>query len=371
MATWPPPTAGTVHFTSSDAQATLPANATLTNGTGTFSATLKTAGTQSITATDTVTSTINGIAAGITVNPAGASSFTVAGYPSPTTAGGAHNFTVTAYDAYGNVATGYAGTVHFTSSDAQATLPANATLTNGTGTFSATLKTVGTQSITATDTVTSTITGAQSISVLSSTATHLTVSGFTSPTTAGAPHNVTVTAYDAYGNVATGYTGTVHFTSSDAQATLPANYTFTSGVSADNGVHTFTNGATLATAGTQSITATDTVTSSITGVQSGITVHPAGASSFTVTGYPSPTTAGASHNVTVTAYDTYGNVATAYSRHRPLHEQRRPGHAAGQRHPHQRDRHLLGHAQDGGDPVDHRHRHGDELHHRCRSPASR
>jgi hypothetical protein len=69
--------------------------------------------------------------------------------------------TVTAYDTYGNVATGYAGTVHFTSSDAQATLPANTTLTNGTGTFSATLKTAGTQSITATDTVTSSITGSQ------------------------------------------------------------------------------------------------------------------------------------------------------------------------------------------------------------------
>ena len=37
---------------------------------------------------------------------------------------------------------------------------------------------------------------------------------------------MTVTAVDAYGNVATGYTGTVHFTSSDGQAVLPANYTF-------------------------------------------------------------------------------------------------------------------------------------------------
>ena len=239
---------GTVHFTSSDAQAVLPANYTFTAanaGVDTFSATLKTAGTQSITATDTVTGTITGTQSGITVNPAGASTFTVTGYPSPTTAGGAHTFTVTAYDAFGNVATGYTGTVHFTSSDAQAVLPANYTFTAGNAgvdTFSATLKTAGTQSITATDTVTGTITGTQSISVLSSTATHFTVTGFTSPTTAGVAHNVTVTAEDAYGNVATGYTGTVHFTSSDGQATLPANYTFTSGTGGDNGVHTFTNG---------------------------------------------------------------------------------------------------------------------------------
>jgi hypothetical protein len=42
---------------------------------------------------------------------------------------------------------------------------------------------------------------------------------------------------DAYGNVATGYAGTVHFTSSDGKTVLPANYTFTA---ADKGVHTFT-----------------------------------------------------------------------------------------------------------------------------------
>ena len=46
----------------------------------------------------------------------------------------------------------------------------------------------------------------------------------------------TVTAQDAYGNRATGYTGTVHFTSSDAQASLPVDYTFTA---ADAGMHTF------------------------------------------------------------------------------------------------------------------------------------
>ncbi len=66
---------------------------------------------------------------------------------------------MTAKDAFGNTATGYTGTVHFTSSDAAAILPANGTLTNGVGTFSVTLKTVGTQSITATDTVTTAITG--------------------------------------------------------------------------------------------------------------------------------------------------------------------------------------------------------------------
>src|SRR5262249_14666319 len=159
------------------------------------------------------------------------------------------------------VATGYTGTVHFTSSDPHATLPANYTFTSsdsGTRNFSATLKTVGTRSITATDTVTSSIKGSQSgITVQPAAASALRVNGFPSPPTAGPAHRVTVTALDAYGNVATSYTGTIHFTSSDSQAVLPANYTFTT---SDAGVHTFTNGVTLKTAGTRSITATDTVT---------------------------------------------------------------------------------------------------------------
>lgn len=66
---------------------------------------------------------------------------------------------MTALDQFNNTATGYAGTVHFTSTDGLATLPANSTLTNGVGTFSATLRTAGNQTITATDTVTASITG--------------------------------------------------------------------------------------------------------------------------------------------------------------------------------------------------------------------
>jgi hypothetical protein len=147
-----------VHFTSSDGASVLPANATLTNGVGTFSATLKTAGSQTITATDTVTSSITGTSNAIAVSAAAATHFTVSA-PGSATAGTAFNFTVTAADQFNNTATSYSGTVHFTSSDGASVLPANATLTNGVGTFSATLKTAGSQTITGTDTVTSAITG--------------------------------------------------------------------------------------------------------------------------------------------------------------------------------------------------------------------
>ena len=50
------------------------------------------------------------------------------------------------------------------------------------------------------------------------TATHFSVAGFPNPTGAGSAGSVTVTALDAYGNTATGYTGTVKLTSSDGQA---------------------------------------------------------------------------------------------------------------------------------------------------------
>src|SRR5207237_2477636 len=113
-----------------------------------------------------------------------------------------------------------------------------------------------------------------------------------------------------FGAVADGYVGTVHFTSSDPQAILPADYTFTgAGAGKDNGVHTFT--ATLKTAPVQSITVTDTVTGA-TGSQTGIVVQPLVPTKFSVTGFPNPTTAGAAGNFTVAAGDESGNLASVY-----------------------------------------------------------
>jgi N-acetylneuraminic acid mutarotase len=90
---------------------------------------------------------------------------------------------------------------------------------------------------------------------------HFTVTGFPDPVTAGTTGTFTVTARDANGNTALGYTGTVHFTSSDPQAVLPANYIF---ILADAGAKSF--GSTiLKTAGSQSITATDIGNAAITG----------------------------------------------------------------------------------------------------------
>jgi len=72
------------------------------------------------------------------------------------------SFTVTALDASNNVVTSYSGTVHFASTDAQAHLPGNSTLVNGTGTFSADLD-AGSWTISATDAATASITGTSSM----------------------------------------------------------------------------------------------------------------------------------------------------------------------------------------------------------------
>jgi len=283
--------AGTVHFTSSDGQAMLPANSTLTNGTGTFSAMLKTLGGQTITATDAVTASITGTSNSINVTGPPATHFSVVA-PANDTSGTSFSFTVSALDASNNLVTTYSGTVHFTSTDSQAGLPANSTLTNGTGSFSATLKTaVGGQTITATDTATPSITGtSSSVNVSAAAATHFSV---TAPATAtsGTAFNFTVTPLDASNNVATSYSGTVHFTSTDGQAVLPANSTLA------NGTGTFS--ATLKTLGGQTITATDTATATISGTSNAIDAGAPGPLTIT-SGSPPSGTAG-------TRYDGHCN----------------------------------------------------------------
>ncbi len=261
---------GTVHLTSSDPRAVLEGNHTFTladAGVYAFGATLKTAGTQSITATDTTTATITGTQSGIVVNPAAAALFVVTTDQTTYTAGDTVMLTVTAYDPYGNVATGYSGTVTFSSSDPQAALPSNSTLTNGTGTFTANLYTAGTQTITATDTVNSSVTGSATVTVNPAAAVSLNVYGFPSPTARGKSHHFFVAAIDPYGNIATSYTGTITFSSDEDHADLPNDYTFTA---ADQGVHKFR--ATFNRFGTFSLTATDTSNPSITGTESGIVV---------------------------------------------------------------------------------------------------
>ena len=296
---------GTIHFASSDLQAGLPADATLTGGVGTFTAILKTAGVQLLSATDILNKTISGTSPAIVITPTAATHFATSA-PASTTAGTALIFTVTALDQFNNQAITYAGTVHFSSTDSAAALPADSALAFGLGTFSVTLKTSGTQTLTATDTTTSTIAGtsnAITVNPIVGSATHFAVSA-PPATIAGNPFVITIKALDSAGNTASGYAGTVHFTSSDAQAGLPANATLVSGAGYFAAV--------LRTAASQVLTATDSATNSISGTSAAITTSPAAANHFTIT-LPGNIAVGTAFNVTVTAIDPYGNTATAYS----------------------------------------------------------
>jgi hypothetical protein len=265
---------GTVHFTSSDPQAILSADYTFTAadmGSHLFGAVLKTAGTQTITATDRNVSLINGTSSGITVRPApDAGRFNVTGFPSPVQAGTPGGFQITVFDAFGNVATGYTGTVTFSSSDPQADLPNDYTFAgteNGRQTFVATLKTAGTASIGVADTNTGVTGSVGNITVTPGVAVSFAVSDITSPVPAGTIVLFTVTAVDAFGNTGAIYLGTLHFSSSDATAYLPDDYTF---VAADEGTQMFAvvfNGL-----GTQSLTVTDTLDPTLTGTLGDIDV---------------------------------------------------------------------------------------------------
>jgi hypothetical protein len=133
----------------------------------------------------------------------------------------------------------------------------------------------------------------------------LAVSGLPSSVGPGQTVTFTVTAKTASGNVATGYTGTVHFRSSDPGAVLPADYTFTA---ADKGVHTFS--VTFGTAGPQIVMADDAAQPTVAG-SAGLTVGQPAATQFAIK-IASPPTAGQPDTVTVTAVDAYGNAIPGY-----------------------------------------------------------
>lgn len=201
---------------------------------------------------------------GSTTPPPMASHFSVTPAANMATAGASISFTVTALDSTNAVVPTYSGTVHFTSSDAQATLPADAALANGTGTYSAKLKTAGGQTITASASITGV---SSSIAISAAPASQLTVSA-PATATARVTFSFTVSALDPYNNPATSYSGTVHFTSSDAKTALPKDSPLPGGAGSFS--------ATAESAGSQTITATDTVAGSLNGKSGSIaTIAPA------------------------------------------------------------------------------------------------
>jgi WD40 repeat protein len=308
---------GTVQFTSSDAYpALLPAEYTFTagdNGVHEFAAVLFTAGTQTLAAQDAANASLAGNTT-VAVHAAPATHLQITA-PSTTVAGSSFTVTVAALDPYGNADPSYTGTVTFTSTDAASgvVLPASYTFVaadKGTHTFSGgvTLLTAQSTTITVTDKANANFTTSATLVVAPAPASRLLLSA---PNTAvaGTAFPVTVTVFDPYGNVASNYTGTVSFRSTDPYpGMMPANYTF---AAADQGTHTFNGGATLFTAGAQTLTVQDTANGALT-ASVPVTVSPATVSQFMIAA-PASTAPGNPFSFTVTLFDAYGNLATNYT----------------------------------------------------------
>ena len=214
----------------------------------------------------------------VTVNPGRAASVKLTGL-ADAIAGTPQAGTVTAFDAFGNVATSYGGTLHFTTNDTKATPPADTAASGGQASFNIALKTAGNESLTATDIANSTLKDTATVKITAGGISSISVGisptlfGYPSPSLpafpgdGGAFTSCGASPLDAYGNAAT-FSGNLSWTSTDPYAKLP-------GCSAPTGCGTPVPVAIyfmcmFGTQGHQTITVTDPV-SGISG-DKGITV---------------------------------------------------------------------------------------------------
>ncbi|MDR3606894.1 MAG: invasin domain 3-containing protein, partial [Oligoflexia bacterium] len=136
-----------------------------------------------------------------------------------------------------------------------------------------------------------------------------TLSGVPANATAGTPFNVTLTARDAFGNVDTAFTGSVHWSSTDPDSVLPSDYTFQS---SDLGAKSFP--FTLKTSGNQTLTASLVGSGSPTVTSSAITVGAGNATQLIfVTGPVNETAGTAFPSLAVRALDAAGNTASSFN----------------------------------------------------------
>jgi N-acetylneuraminic acid mutarotase len=253
---------GTVTLTSTDGNALLASNRLPTsytfapgdNGAHIFTVMLQTAGTQTITVTDQANARLTATTNPITVAAGPFSKFAV-NLPGGNVLQAGIPFLVTlqATDRLGNTVSSYSGPVSVRAAtipmDRQGSFPTDVTLLqSGFGFFQGTLGTAGAYTLTAT------------AGSFSGTSTDLTVVPgdanyfrITTPVTAatGTPFSITIQAYDHYGNIATGYSGHVRLTSTDASAALPSEVTVADGAGSAS--------VTLNTGGSHTITAVDPV----------------------------------------------------------------------------------------------------------------
>jgi hypothetical protein len=218
------------------------------------------------------------------------------------------NLALTAMDVNGNLIPSGGETIVFSFTGGTSTGSISAITDVGNGTYSATFS--GVTAGTAT-TLGATINGnavtssLPDVQVLPGSNVLLQVSGISSAI-AGVSKGFTVRVHDLADNTITSYLGTIAFTSSDAQAVLPGNYQFVEG---DAGIRNFS--ATLKTAGSRSITATDTSDGLITGNQSAIGVSAAASSALRFSGAISSKAGLCSSAILIGLKDSFSNFTAA------------------------------------------------------------
>jgi hypothetical protein len=338
----------TMGITSTDPNAALPASANLASGTQTFAVTFKTPGTATVTATDLDKTTLTSTSPTTTINSGGFAKLQLLmpgetaapgtstgkkGTPTAQTVGTPFVITVNAVDSNWNLINTVNDTANITSSDANASLPPAAALSGGTGTFSVTLNTIGSATVTASD-----LTDATKLANTSS-ATSVNVGPFVklqllmpgenaapgtltgktgspTPQTAGTSFKVTVNAVDAKWNPISTAKDSIGITSSDLNAVLPSTAPLNSGTksfsitpkTSGNIIITamdLTDATKLPNAGT----ATPVATAAFVKLQllmPGETAAPGTSSGKT--GIPTSQTAGQAFNAIVNAVDANWNV---------------------------------------------------------------
>ncbi|HEX4609043.1 MAG TPA: invasin domain 3-containing protein, partial [Urbifossiella sp.] len=227
--------------------------------------------------------------------------------PPTVTAGQSVSVTVSLRDVFGNLVTGYTGTLSLADSDSAAVAAGLGPPFVGSGQPSVNFTgieflTSGTQTLTASDSTGLTL--AVDVTVNPGAATQFSVDP--PPVTVGTAVPVTVTAYDAYGNVATGYNGSVVLAPTVTGAATPVTYNISS-TSSTPGMQT--QNVTFAKTGGQKLVAT---AGTLTGAGA-IVVAPGAVDLAHSTASVSPLVVGAGGQVavTLTARDASGNPLTA------------------------------------------------------------
>lgn len=280
--------------------------------------------------------------------------FTISGSTSTPAAGGAVNLTITAKDVNNATVTTFTGshslvfagadpgpagnapTVVSNASSSSAVAFGSATpltFSNGVASVASSKNGVlkiydaGAASVTATE-GSITTPAPLSLTVSQATTSKFILAADTASPIAGAAVDLTITAQDAYGNLATGYTGSKSLVFSGASAGPGGNtptVTNSSGAAIAFGSATpvaFSAGVaravendggemTLYKSGATTVKATEGSVTTPTGVV--LTVAPGAPSKLVLTSSTATPVAGTGFNVTTTAQDAYGNTATAYT----------------------------------------------------------